>query len=360
MDAFYDIIRHGIQNLVQAGYLPSALKYTFVINALMSALLIGPTLGAIGTLVVAKRMAFFSSAIGNAALTGIAIGIIAGEPVAAPYVSLFSFSILFAIFLNFSKNRSGMSHDTLIGVFLAASLAVGSTLMLSVTKKINVHILDNFLFGSIITANSSDITLLLIVVMVTIFVGMKNYNRLLLSGLNPSLASVRKVPVMVYDYLFVVLIALITVASVKIVGAVLVEALLVIPAAAARNVSRSLKSFVITSVIFSTISAVAGIMLPMQLGLSIPTGGAIIIIATIFFLVTLLIRMLESSGKVSRVQALFGALLITTLITIIIGTISLSASSEAFTFFYPKPSIITAVILLISYFISPKRLQGAK
>ncbi len=291
MDALYDLFRHTVQNLVQAGVLPSSLKYTFVINALMSALLIGPTLGAIGTLVVAKRMAFFSSAIGNAALTGIAIGILLGEPVAAPYVSLFSFSILFAIFLNFSRNRSGMSHDTLIGVFLAASLAVGSSLMLSVTKTINVHILDNFLFGSIITANSSDITLLLVVVVTTIAIGMKNFNRLLLSGLNPSLAAVRKVPVKVYDYLFVILIALITVASVKIVGAVLVEALLVIPAAASRNISRSLTSFVIISVLISTISAVTGIMLPMQLGLSIPTCGAIIIIATLFFIATLIIRM---------------------------------------------------------------------
>lgn len=293
MDAIYDLFRHTIQTLVQDGLLPSSLKYTFVINALMSALLIGPTLGAIGTLVVAKRMAFFSSAIGNAALTGIAIGIILGEPVAAPYVSLFAFSLLFAIFLNFSKNRSGMSHDTLIGVFLAASLAVGSTLMLSVTKSINVHILDNFLFGSIITANSGDITLLLIVVVATILVGMKNFNRLLLSGLNPSLAGVRKVPVKMYDYLFVVLIALITVASVKIVGAVLVEALLIIPAAASRNVSRSLASFVGISIAISTISAVTGILLPMQLGLSIPTGGAIIIIATLFFIVTLLIKIIR-------------------------------------------------------------------
>ncbi len=293
MEMIYDLFRHTIQNLAQNGLLPNSLTYTFVINALLCALLIGPTLGAIGTLVVAKRMAFFSSAIGNAALTGIAIGIILGEPVASPYVSLFAFAILFAIFLNFSRNRSGMSHDTLIGVFLAASLAVGSTLMLSVTKKINVHILDNFLFGSIITASSSDITLLVVAVGFAVFIGMKNYNRFLLSGLNPSLAAVRQVPVMKYDYIFVILIALITVASVKIVGAVLVEALLIIPAAAARNISRSLKSFVIWSVLISTVSAVTGILLPMQLELSVPTGGAIIIVATLFFIATLIIRMIR-------------------------------------------------------------------
>ena len=293
MDFFYDIIRHTAQNLVQAGFLPEPFKYTFVLNALMSAMLIGPTLGAIGTLVVAKRMAFFSSAIGNAAIAGIAIGIIVGEPVASPYVSLFAFALLFAIYLNFSRNRSGISPDTLIGVFLAASLAIGSSLMLSVTKKINVHILDNFLFGSIITASSADITLLLVVVIAIIFVGIRNYNNLLISGLNPSLATARKVNVQMYDYLFVILIALITVASVKIIGAILVEALLVIPAAASRNISRSLTSFIINSILIATISAIGGIMIPLLLGISLPTGGAIIIVATIFFIATLIIKMIR-------------------------------------------------------------------
>lgn len=280
---------------MQGGFLPASLKYNFVINALISALLIGPVLGAVGTLVVAKRMAFFSNAIGNAALTGIAIGILLGEPVTAPYVSLYSFSILFAIYLNFSRNRSDMSHDTLIGVFLSASIAVGSTLMLIVTRDINIHILDGFLFGSILTAGSNDITLLFFTALSTVIIGKISYNRLLLSGLNPSLAQVRKVPVMALDYLFVIMIALITVASVKIVGAILVEALLVIPAAAARNVSRSLKSFIIYAVSFSTISAAVGIILPMEMKWPIPSGGAIIIIATIFFVITLGIKIIRKN-----------------------------------------------------------------
>lgn len=293
MEIILDSIRHIIQQLVQSGLLPQSLQYNFVINAMLSAIIVGPVLGAVGTLVVAKRMAFFSNAIGNAALTGIAIGILLGEPVTGPYISLFSFSIIFAIVLNFSKNRSNMSQDTLIGVFLSASIAIGSTLMLSVTRTINIHILDGFLFGSILTASSADITLLFVIAVLTILIGKTTYNRLLLSGLNPSLAKVRKVPVMAYDYMFVIIIALITVASVKIVGAILVEALLVIPAAAARNVSRSMKSFIIYATLFSTISAVTGIILPMEMKLPIPSGGAIIIIATVFFFITLIIKMIR-------------------------------------------------------------------
>ncbi len=294
MEALYDFIRHLAQQWVQNGILPESFKYGFVVNAMLCALLIGPSLGAIGTMVVVKRMAFFSSAIGHAALTGIAIGIFFGEPVSSPYVSLFAFALLFAIYLNFSRNKSGMAHDTLIGVFLAASIAVGSTLMLTVTRKINIHILDSFLFGSILSAGNGDITLLLVITICTVVVGALYFNRLMLTGLNPTLAAVRGVSVTAVNYMFVILIALITVSSVKIVGAILVEALLIIPAAAARNISSSLKSFVLYSVIFASFSALAGIIVPVEMNLSVPSGGAIIIIATMIFIVTLVIKIIRT------------------------------------------------------------------
>ena len=293
MDFIYDAIRHLAQQAVQGGFLPDSFKYAFVTNAMLCAILIGPALGAIGTVVVAKRMAFFSNAIGNSALTGIAIGILLGEPVNNPYICMFSFAILFAIFLNFSKNKSGMSHDTLIGVFLAASLAIGASLMMFATRDINIHILDGYMFGSILTAGNGDITLLLIITVLAIAAGIFGFNRIIMSGLNPSLAQVRGVSVLIYDYAFVVLIALITVASVKIVGAILVEALLIIPAAAARNVSKSLKSFVLLSVIFATLSAITGIIIPMEYNLPIPSGGAIIIVATAIFILTLLVKIVR-------------------------------------------------------------------
>src|SRR5690606_33999766 len=95
MSAFYAWLRESLAALAGEGYLPSVLFYEFVTNALLCAIVIGPLLGAVGTMVVAKRMAFFSQAIGNAALTGVAIGVLIGESYTAPYVSLFSFCILF-------------------------------------------------------------------------------------------------------------------------------------------------------------------------------------------------------------------------------------------------------------------------
>ena len=290
VSAFYEFIRGAFERAALAGWLPDSLQYGFVVNALVSALIIGPLLGAVGTMVVAKRLAFFSQAVGHAALTGVAIGILLGEVYTAPYVSLFSFCVLFALLMNFTRNQTRMASDTIIGVFLAISLAVGASLLLFVTARVNVHVLDTIMFGSILTVNDFDLNLLFVITFATAALGLANYNRMLLSTFNPALAGVRGVRVRFQDYLFVLMITALTVASVKIVGAVLVEALLLIPAAAARNLARSLRSFVLLSVVFATLSCLLGILLPMELELPIPSGGAIIIVAAIFFFATVLVR----------------------------------------------------------------------
>lgn len=294
MSAIYDSIRNLFAAGVNAGVLPGSFEYAFVVNALVSAVLIGPVLGGIGTMVVVKRMAFFSQAVGQAALTGVAIGILSGEPLRTPYVSMFAFCLLFAILMNFTRNNTRMSSDILIGVFLSVSLALGASLLLYVTAKVNVHILDNILFGSILTVNDTDITVLIIVSTVTAILGVLFYNRMLVASFNPSLAHVRGVNVRLLDYVFIVLVALLTVASVKIIGAVLVEALLVIPAAAARIVSRSMKGFFYWSIGVATVSSIFGIVLPMEWDIPIPSGGAIILIAASFFIVATGVKIFAS------------------------------------------------------------------
>jgi zinc transport system permease protein len=91
--------------------------------------------------------------VGHAALTGVAIGILLGEPYTGPYGSLFGYCLLFGILLNYLRNRTGLAPDTLIGVFLSVSLALGASLLLILAGKINVHILENVLFGSVLTVN---------------------------------------------------------------------------------------------------------------------------------------------------------------------------------------------------------------
>ncbi|MQG93044.1 metal ABC transporter permease [Pseudomonas sp. MN1F] len=288
----FEAFRQLVQDWAGAGYLPEALAYGFVINALLAGLMIGPVLGGLGTLVVVKRFAFFSEAVGHAALTGVAIGILLGEPYTGPYGSLFGYCLLFGILLNFLRNRTGLSPDTLIGVFLSVSLALGASLLLMLAGKINVHILENVLFGSVLTVSAQDLVVLGIVAVLVLALALPLYNRIMLASFNPQLAAVRGVAVKTLDYLFVVLVTLVTVASVKVIGAILVGALLVIPAAAARLVSQSLKGFFFVSVLIATLSTLLGILLPIVLDLPVPSGAAIILVAGTCFALAALARAL--------------------------------------------------------------------
>lgn len=193
--------------------------------------------------------------------------------------------------LNFTKNRTKMSTDTLIGVFLSISMAVGASLLIFVASKINVHIVDQVLFGSILTVNDLDMTILVVISAIVSVLGIARFNRMLMASFNPQLAHVRGINVAFLDYLFILMITIITVASVKIIGAMLVEALLLIPAAAARIVTRTIRGFFICTILISTFSCVIGIIAPMLWNLPVPSGGSIVLVAAIFFCLATLTRL---------------------------------------------------------------------
>ena len=290
MSDFYQWIRDGVEIWATQSNSTLAFQYDFVINALMGAIFIGPLLGALGSMVVVKRMAFFSQAVGNAALTGVAIGVLLGESNTSPYVSMFGFCLIFGIVLKYTQHRSSLSNDTLIGVFLSISLALGASLLLFVSAKINTHIMEAVLFGSVLTVDDTDINILILTTIACAAIGGPLYNKMMLASLNGSLAAARGIKVKTLDYIFVIMITVVTVACVKIVGAVLVEALLLIPAAASRNVSRSLRGFVLGAMAISTVSCLAGIIIPMQFDLPLPSGGAIILCSALCFVATLIAR----------------------------------------------------------------------
>lgn len=288
----FESFRMFIMNLAEQGTIPSSFKYGFVINAIICALLIGPILGGIGTMVVVKKMAFFSEAVGHAAMTGIAIGVLLGEPYSAPYVSLFTYCILFGLIINYTKNRTKMASDTLIGVFLAMSIALGGSLLIYISSKVNAHALESIMFGSILTVDDLDIYILLTASILIILTLIPFLNKMLLASFNPSLASVRGVNVKLIEYIFIIIVTIITISSVKIIGSILVEALLLIPAASAKNLSKSMKGFIIYSILFALISCLLGVYLPIHFAISIPSGGAIILVASVIFVLTIIIKVL--------------------------------------------------------------------
>ncbi|MDD7392437.1 MAG: metal ABC transporter permease, partial [Fusobacteriaceae bacterium] len=158
--------------------------------------------------------------------------------------------------------------------------------------KVNSHALESILFGSILTVNDNDIYILLITSIIIVIILIPFLNKMLLASFNPSLAIVRGVNVKLIEYIFIVIVTVITIASVKIVGSILVEALLLIPAASAKNLSKSIKSFVIYSIIFSLISCLLGIYMPIHFSISIPSGGAIILVASTIFIISIIIKMI--------------------------------------------------------------------
>ncbi|WP_288862768.1 metal ABC transporter permease [uncultured Sneathia sp.] len=290
-----DSIRNFFMHLAEIGALPDYFKYAFVINSLLSALFIGPILGGLGTMVVTKRMAFFSESIGHAALTGIALGVLLGEPYESPYIMLFTYCVVFAILINFTRNRTKMSSDTLIGIFLSISIALGGTLIIFVSSKVNSHMLESVLFGSILTVSDRDLLVLFFSTILLILIVIPNFNKMLLSSFNTNVAVVKDVRVKLLEYLFILLITLVTVSSIKIIGASLVEALFLIPAASAKNLSKSIKSFFAYSIIFALISCILGILLPLYFDVTIPSGGSIILIAAAIFFITVIIKNLKRS-----------------------------------------------------------------
>ncbi|MCT7654202.1 metal ABC transporter permease [Oceanimonas sp. NS1] len=285
-----ETLRQGVLALYQGGVLPDMFQYAFLTNALVAALVMGPLLGALGPLVVVKRLAFFSEAVGHGALTGVALGILLGEPATQPLVALFSFCLMFALLLHWVKSRTQVPYDALVGVFLSFAIALGAALLLYVAKKVNVHILENVLFGSILTVKDTDILVLAVIAALALWLIWRGANRALLASLSPELAQTRGINVRLYDYLFVLLIALVTVASVKVVGAILVGALLLIPATTARLISRNGRQFFWLSVLFSTLSCLLGIVVPMAGALPIPSGAAIVLFAAVGFVLALVLR----------------------------------------------------------------------
>lgn len=265
-----------------------ALAYPFVQRALIAVLLAAPLLGGLSHLVVARRLAFFSAALGQAVLTGVALGVLLGEPLDAPWGSVFGFSLLVGVGLVFVRRRSALPPDTLVGVLLAFTLGLGVCLLVAVTKRFNVHQLEAVMFGSVLTVTPLDLVLLGAVALVVLVVVGTQSNRLLVESLDLRLAAAARMPEARDEYLFVVLLTAAIVVAVKVMGALMVEAMLVVPAAAARNVSRSVAGTFAWSIVVALLAGLGGVVASTQV--NVPSGAAIVLGLAAVFALSLLGR----------------------------------------------------------------------
>ena len=253
-------------------------------NALLAILIMSPLFGLMSTMIVTGRMSFFSDALGHSAFTGIAIGAICG--MAAPTWAAVLFSVAFALLFSFVRSRSNQAADTLIGVFSSTAVALGifvATLNGGSFTKYN-----KYLIGDILSVTPGEIGMLALVLLAVILFWVLCANRLTLTSIHPQLASSRGIPVGLSQTLFIVAIAIVVTLSISSVGLLILNSLLVLPAAAARNIARNLRQYHGCSVLFALAAGIGGLIVSYYSGCS--AGAAISLILALIFAVTFCFR----------------------------------------------------------------------
>ncbi|MDP4180617.1 MAG: metal ABC transporter permease [Bacillota bacterium] len=258
-------------------------RHVFMKDALLAILLVMPVFGMLGTMVVSNRMAFFSDSLGHGAFTGIAIGAALGgiKPIWAATI----FSIIFAIAITFFKNKSRASTDTVIGVFSSTAIALGLVIMSygGQFKKF-----QSYLVGDLLSVSNSDILMLCIVFVLVILLWLIIFNKLLVVSINQSLAKSRGMNTLMIEVLFTISIAVVVTISIQWVGLLIINSMLVLPAAAARNVTVNVRRYHFISIVTALVSGVSGLIVSFYL--NTVTGATIVLFSAVFFFITFSMR----------------------------------------------------------------------
>lgn len=260
------------------------LQHGFMKNALLGVLLVTPIFGLLGTMIVNNKMAFFSDSLGHSALTGIAIGVILG--IKNPVWSILFFSVLITIAILVVKEANTASTDTIIGVFSSTAVALG-LVILSHNGGFNKY--SGYLIGDLLSISPTDLLTLGIVFILVILLWVVMFNKLLLSSMNPSLARSRGIKVKLYEYLFTLMMAVIVTISIQWVGILIISSLLIIPAAASRNIAKNMRQYHVYSVLIALISGLSGLILSYFWGTA--TGATIVLVTSGFFVLTFIMKL---------------------------------------------------------------------
>ena len=259
----------------------SWLDFGFMRHALIAILIITPLFGLMGTMIVNKKMAYFSDALGHSALTGIAVGVV-GRP-AETDIAVGVVARVFALLLTLVGSSNIAAADTIISVFSSCSVAIGLAIL---SKGGNFSKYSSLLVGDVLSITKREIVFLAVIFVVTIVFWLCCFNWLNASCIHRALAASKRIPVRLMDNLFAVLVALIVTLSIKWVGILIINALLILPAASSRNLSENMREYHFFSVVFSLFSGVLGLILSYYT--NVATGPMIVIIASIIFFSTYL------------------------------------------------------------------------
>lgn len=269
-----------VYNIIESLIPAECFTYDFMKNALLAVLIITPLFGIMGTLIVNNRMAFFSDALGHSAFTGMALGVILGF--SDPGIPMIIYAVIFTIAMNLIRKRNKSGNDTVISVFASLSTAIGLVIL---SYGGNFAKYSSLLVGDILSINPNEILTLFITLMLTFVFWCLCFNKLHAASVNASLAKSKKIRVNLLENVFVIILAVIIMLSIKFVGLLIINALLILPAAAARNMSSNMREYHLFSVIISMFSGILGLILSYYL--DIASGPTIVIIAALWFIISL-------------------------------------------------------------------------
>ena len=258
------------------------ITYDFMKNALIAIILLSPLFAIFGTMIVNNKMAFFSDALGHSALTGIAIGMLFGI---SNNIAMIIFAIIFSILLNLVKHKTTYGADTIISVFSSIAIALGLAILAGVG---NFNKYSSYLIGDILGISQEEIIYLAIAFVVILLVWIFLFNKIHTISINTSIAKSKGINVLLIDNIFVISIAIIVMLSIKWIGILLINSLLILPAASSRNIAKNMRQYHLFAIIISLVSGIAGILISYYI--NVPTGPAIVILSGVFYFITFILK----------------------------------------------------------------------
>jgi len=264
-------------------FLEDLLQFPFLQRAVMASVMIAPMLASLGVFVTLRGMALFGEGIAHASLAGIAIAVLAGV---APLPVALAWAIFVALALFWFERKTRLSSDTLIGIAFTASMALGVVLM-SLTKGYQPELIT-YLFGNILAIGMADVYAIAGLFFVMGIWLLKVFRPLTLLSLSEETAAVAGIRTQRHTLVLYVMLAIATVLGVKILGIILISALLIIPPASSRLMTGTFKSYFFVAVALSEVAVLAGLYLSYQFNL--PSGASIVLVSTALFFLGLLFR----------------------------------------------------------------------
>jgi zinc transport system permease protein len=284
------------------------------LNAILAITLVGLVCGSVGSLVIGNRMSFFSDAMAHCAFAGVSLGLLSViliDPLNrkiddSPYrwlvpLIMILFGATVGVGIAYFRERSNLASDSIIGVFFAFAIGFGAMLIPEVNKRGQRFDPEAFLFGSPMFAQAEDQLLLMLLALLVIGFILARFNSVVFASFSPSLARSRRFSVRWNHYLFVILLSLVVNLSIKAVGVLLINALLVVPAAAAANCARNMRQLFVLSLLLTLGCGWVGYLISRSFVLNLGgnrvfefrTGGTIVVLTVFCFFVTAFIARLR-------------------------------------------------------------------